>query len=61
MTINDQLVRAYLDSESMEKYRDEWLFHALETGKNVFEYPGAKCADGRKTLKCFGGAFRGQS
>ena len=24
MTINDQLVRAYLDSESMEKYRDEW-------------------------------------
>lgn len=39
MTINDQLVRAYLDSESIEKYRDEWLFHALETGKNVFEYP----------------------
>ena len=39
MTVNDQLVRAYLDSERMEKYRDEWLFHALETGKNVFEYP----------------------
>ena len=33
MTVNDQLVRAYLDSERMEKYRDEWLFHVLETGK----------------------------
>lgn len=56
MTINDQLVRAYLDSESMEKYRDEWLFHALETGKNVFEYP-AQSAQMAKNVEMLWRAF----
>ena len=56
MTINDQLVRAYLDSESMEKYRDEWLFHALETGKNVFEYP-AQSAQMAKNVEILWRAF----
>ena len=52
MTFNDQLVRAYLDSKDMEKYRDEWFFGALEAGKNVFEYPakGAETAENVETL-----------
>ena len=39
MTINDKLVRAYLDSENMEAYRNEWFFEALEAGKSSFECP----------------------
>lgn len=52
MTINDQLVRAYLGSKDMEKYRDEWFFGALEAGKNVFEYSakGAETAENVETL-----------
>ena len=52
MTINDQLVRAYFDSEGMEKYRDEWFFGALEAGKNVFECPpwSAQMAENVETL-----------
>jgi hypothetical protein len=52
MTINDQLVRAYFDSEGMEKYRDEWFFGALEAGKNVFECPSrsAQMAENVETI-----------
>ena len=52
MTINDQLVRAYFDSEGMEKYRDEWFFGELEAGKNVFECPpwSAQMAENVETL-----------
>ena len=39
MTINDKLVRAYLDSENMEAYRNKWFFEALEAGKSSFECP----------------------
>ena len=45
-----------VDSESMEKYRDEWLFHALETGKNVFEYP-AQSAQMAKNVEMLWRAF----
>ena len=52
MTISDNLVCAYLNSESMEKYRDEWFFGAFEAGENVFECPeiSEQMAENVKTL-----------
>lgn len=42
MHIDDSIVQAYLRDEPADRYRDHWLFYAIQEGRHLFDPPPAR-------------------